>query len=225
MTRWHLAVVVLLLSCAPASTHKHEGQALTLDSEVWEFGTIKRGETVTREVTITNRGKDTLIFSIHSTCDCLVGITADEEITPGEETSIILSYTGDFIKELTTKTLFIDSDDVSDPPLSVKVTGTVLPGDLPHMVAVPDPLLFDKSEASDPYRHLTVSNYGRQDLLISEIRCFGCTPEWEQITLTGGEEAQLAIELLPDWNDTRWVEIESNDPVWPTKKIAIVDLM
>ena len=225
VARWFVAVVLLVISCAPASTRMRPRSKIDLDREVWEFGTIKHGETVTTEVTIRNRGGDTLRLSIHSTCDCLVGTMQPEAIEPGREALITLSYTGDVIKETTTKTLFIDSDHGSSQRVSIKVTGTVLAGDLPHMLALPDPLLFDKSESARPYRELTISNRGNQELLISQIRCFGCMPEWDRTKLVGGEEARLRIELLPDWNDSRWIEIESNDPVWPTKKVAIVDLM
>jgi hypothetical protein len=137
----------------------------------------------------------------------------------------MLSYTGETIKDRATKTVFIDSDDKVSPRLTVTATGHVLPGDLPHMVALPDPLLFDKSDSADPLRTLTVSNRGKQDLVIEEIRCFGCTNQWSQTTLPGGEDLELGIGLLPDWQGGRWIEIESNDPVWPMRKVVIVDLM
>jgi hypothetical protein len=221
---WAATLLILAASCAPSVTRKAEGPAIVLDKDVWEFGRLKRGETISTEVKVRNTGTDTLHISLHSTCDCLAASADAEVVAPGGQTSILLSYTGETIKDRATKTLFIDSDDPSSPRLSVTATGQVLPGDLPHMVALPDPILFDKTESADDSRLLTVANRGKQELLIKEIRCFGCLNGWGQTTLGGGEETQIEIELVPDWNDGRWIEIESNDPVWPMRKVVIVDL-
>jgi hypothetical protein len=173
---------------------------------------------------VRNDGGDTLHISLHSTCDCLVAEAETQTIVPGGDASILLSYTGETIKEHATKTLFIDSDDPSNPRAAVTATGQILPGDLPHMVALPDPLLLDKPKADEFSRTITVANRGKQELVIEEIRCFGCLNEWSQTVIGGGEEAPLGIEILPDWSDGRWIEIESNDPVWPVRKVVIVVL-
>ena len=225
MVARHLAALLILaVSCTPQNTQKTQGPAIVLDREVWEFGKLKRGEAVSTEIALKNTGTDSLHISLHSICDCLLGTAGAEAVGPGEKTSILLSYTGETIKDKATKTLFIDSDDQSNPRLAVTVTGEVLPGDLPHMVALPDPILFDKNDPPDAYRMLTVANRGKEELLIKDIRCFGCLNGWSQTTLGGGEEAQVDIELAPDWSGGRWIEIESNDPVWPVRKVVIVDL-
>jgi hypothetical protein len=218
------ALLVAVVSCAPQVAQKPQGPAIALEQAVWEFGKLKRGETVSTEIAVENTGTDSLHISLHSTCDCLVGSAEAQVVAPGERTAILLSYTGETIKDKVTKTLFIDSDDKTDPRLTVTVTGEVLPGDLPHMVALPDPILFDKSDPPDASRMLTVANRGRQELLIKDIRCFGCINGWSETSLGGGEEAQVEIEPVPDWSDGRWIEIESNDPVWPVRKVVIVDL-
>jgi hypothetical protein len=131
---------------------------------------------------------------------------------------------GDEIKERVTKTLFIDSNDPARQRLSISVTGTILPGDLPHMTTVPNPLPVFGSQSGERVANLTITNRGRQDLLISEIRCFGCLSEWTEMELSAGEDTSLQIELLSDWFDKRWIEIESNDPVSPVRKVTIVEL-
>ncbi|MFH1313472.1 MAG: DUF1573 domain-containing protein [Candidatus Eisenbacteria bacterium] len=224
VARWVAAFLIVATSCSPVVTKKAQGPSIALDDEIWEFGSLKRGETVSTEIAVTNRGTDTLHISLHSTCDCLAATAEAQTVPPGERTSILLSYTGETIKDHATKTLFVDSDDKANPRLSVTATGQVVPGDLPHMVALPDPLMFDKSESADPFRMLTVANRGKQELLIKEVRCFGCLNAWSQASLGGGEEVPLDIEILPDWSDGRWIEIESNDPVWPVRKVVIVNL-
>jgi hypothetical protein len=224
VARWVAAALIVATSCAPGVTKKVQGPAIALNEEVWNFGTLKRGETASTEITVTNSGADTLHISLHSTCDCFVATAEHSALPPGGKTSILLSYTGETIKDHATKTLFVDSDDKANPRLSVTATGKVVPGDLPHMLALPDPILFDKSESDEPYRVLNVANRGRQELLIKEIRCFGCLNSWSQTTLGGGEEIPLDIELVAEWSGGRWIEIESNDPVWPVRKVVIVEL-
>ena len=42
------------------------------------------------------------------------------------------------------------------------------------------------------------------------------------MTLEAGGEARLEVETIPSWEDGRWLEIESNDPVSPLRKISLV---
>ena len=71
---------------------------------------------------------------------------------------------------------------------------------------------------------IRIENRGKEALRIYEITCFGCTSTSSRMVLDGGEEALLEVLLLPDWTDGRWLEIESNDPVQPLKKITLVEL-
>ena len=139
VVRWIVVLLMAVISCAPAVTKKTQGPAIALDSEVWEFGSLKRGETARTEIGVTNKGTDTLHISLYSTCDCLVATAEVQTLAPGGKTSILLSYTGETIKDHATKTLFVDSDDETNPRLSITATGQVVPGDLPHMLALPDP--------------------------------------------------------------------------------------
>ena len=166
---------------------------------------------------------DTLTISIYSTCACLEATAEIVSIPPASRTAIRLSYTGDNIKDKATKTLFIDSNDGAHPRLTFTVTGRVTPEELPHLSAVPDPLLFDPSDPSYPAVFVGITNRGENDLEIRAVRCFGCVNDWTQKALGKGEEAKLRLEALPDWPQERWVEIESNDPVFPVKRIGIIE--
>ena len=42
--------------------------------------------------------------------------------------------------------------------------------------------------------------------------------------IAGGESSILHVESLPDWSGQRWLEIDSNDPIWPLKKIVLVEM-
>jgi len=68
-----------------------------------------------------------------------------------------------------------------------------------------------------------IGNRGKQELVIRDVRCFGCSGDWTQTVVGGGEEAVLQVELLPDWPDQRWIELDSNDPVSPLRKVSLVE--
>jgi hypothetical protein len=237
-----LLPVLLIIACAPGKTVretdlKRTGPAISLSADVWDFGTLKRGEKNAGEIRLTNEGSDTLSVSLHPTCDCLEAWMESDRIAPGQSLPIHLTYMGDEIKDMTTKTLYVDSNDEINPRIAVKVTGRVITGDGPHLVASPDPLLFDPEDPRYPEADLTISNIGRKHLEIIEIRCFGCEVDyWRPASLSGsghapGEEPPasspvygLKVRRLDGWTGARWIEIETNDPVNTVKKVGILEL-
>ncbi len=225
MVARHLAAALCFtIACAPHIAKEQAGPSLDIETEVWGFGTIERGETATGAVSVANVGSDTLRLSLYSTCACLTATPERASIEPQGGRTIALSYVGDEIKDPVTKTVFIDSNDLGNPRVAFKVTGTVIPGRAPHLVAIPDPLPLDPASPAYPQAELKLENRGEETLVIDEVTCFGCTNAWSQKTLAGGEEAVLDILPLPEWTDRKWLEIESNDPVQPLKKITIVEL-
>jgi hypothetical protein len=224
VARYFLIALCLVAACAQQARRSRTGPSFAIEAESWSFGTIERGETATGGVSIANVGSDTLRLSLYSTCDCLFAEPRETAVAPGEKRTIELSYVGDEIKTDLSKTVFMDSNDPERPRLAFKVTGTVTPGRAPHMVAMPDPLPLDPSDPAYPQAELKFENRGKETLEIGEVTCFGCINTWSQRTLPGGEEAVLEVILLPDWTENRWLEIESNDPVHPLKKITIVEL-
>jgi hypothetical protein len=136
----------------------------------------------------------------------------------------LLTYIGDEVKDRVTKTLYIDTNDTLNPRIAIDVTGSILPGELPHMVVIPNPLPVEMSAAGESAASLTLTNRGKLPLVIARIRCFGCVNDWIYGEVRAGEKITLRIDLLPDWHDKRWLEIESNDPVSPVRKVAIIEL-
>jgi hypothetical protein len=219
-----LALVVLAGACAPRVAEERPGPSLGMKTHTWDFGTLERGKTKTESIPLTNQGLDTLRVTLYSTCDCLTAIPLEAALPPGGTATVTITYMGDEIKAPVSKTVFIDSNDPVTPRLAFKVTGNVIPGKAPHLVAAPDPLPIDPSNPSYPTTHLTVKNLGEESLDIAGITCFGCATAWGRMQLAQGDEVVIDITPLPDWADKRWLEIESNDPVQPLKRIAIVEL-
>ena len=215
------ATVVSLLGCAIWRTGP-PGKELWLEPNTWDFGTVERGEIAKGKVMLHNDTNQTFTISLYSTCDCLRASADEDLIRPHSSLAIDLSYLGDVVKARVSKTVFIEVRNRDSTQLRLNVTGTIVPGKKPHLVAVPNPLAIESSAQTGA--SLEISNRGKEELIIEEIRCFGCTLSATHLRLAEGEKARVEIDMLPQWQGRRWVEIESNDPVTPVRKVAIVEL-
>jgi hypothetical protein len=198
--------------------------ALRVEIAEWDFGSIKRGETATRSVALTNSGETALDVIARSTCDCLAAEPVFQSLEPGESGSLQLSFLGEDIKEKATKTIYIETGGPPAKRTSITVTGRVEPGDGPHLECLPSPMLFEKTGDAYGSAPLRVINRGRADLDVSEILCFGCKASEGVFTLAAGEEVEIEVSLADGWTGNRWLEVVSNDPVQATRKISLVVL-
>lgn len=231
----------MVVSCSPTAKTQAPAAAprpgdawdelLSIENTVWQFGSIKRGETATHSLGLKNESDHELTVSVHSSCDCLTAELDDETLPPGATAELRLAFVGETIKKRVTKTIFVDVFKTvyrvgAESPaqrIILSVTGEVTRGDGPHLYAVPMMLLLEKS--GDAYRpaQLRVANRGGADLSVFEVRCFGCIAGSEAFTLAADEEIEIEVNIADDWTQAnRWLEIDSNDPVEETRKVPLV---
>jgi hypothetical protein len=223
-----LGAALAFASCAPPRVPAAAGPSASLKTEAWDFGTIRRGETARTAIELANPGTDTLRATFSPSCDCLKTAPESAFVPPGKSAIVSLSFLGYEIKDATTKTLFIDTNDPVKPRIALTVRGRVVQGTGPDIVILPNPLPAYGAPGAAPTEprrgDLTVRNAGREDLIVKEVRCFGCIADPTALALPPASEAVLKISTIPGWQDGRWIELESNDPLFPTKRISIVDM-
>jgi hypothetical protein len=223
-----LALCGLLAAGCSSATRKSEGEdrreGLRVETAEWDFGTLKRGETATRALEITNAGDDTLNVSTSSSCDCLTAEAGTRTLAPGETTRLVLSFLAEEVKDRVTKTAYVETGGAHATRLAITVTGRVEPGDGPHIVCLPSPLLFEKARTGFPVASLRVVNMGRAELEVTAIRGFGCDADAPAFNLGAGEEMDVEVSLVDGWTGVRWLEVDSNDPVYPTSRVPLVVL-
>lgn len=190
-----------------------------LEKETWDFGVIKRGEVAHTKIRLFNHTPRDLRFWLYPSCDCLEAIADSDSLKAHSAIDISISFTGDEVKEKVTKTLYIDVFDHISQRLVVSVTGTIIPGDKPHLVVIPSPVLI---ESDDDSAYLQISNMGLEELIIFDIKGFGCTTDFRSLHLTSGETIEIRLSLVQGWRGNRWIEIESNDAVYPVKKVSVL---
>ncbi len=98
---------------------------MTFEVEEYNFGTIKQGESVTREFTFTNTGKEALIISnAQGSCGCTVPQYPKEPITPKGKGVIKVTFNSAGKQGMQDKTVTITSNAKNSPKV-IHIKGTV----------------------------------------------------------------------------------------------------
>lgn len=122
---------------APAVVNNVE---MTFETEEFNFGTIKQGESVTHEFTFTNTGKETLILTnAQGSCGCTVPTWPKEPIAKGQKGVIKVTFNSAGKMGMQDKTVTITSN-AKNSPRVLHLKGTV------EMPAAPVPAA-DSKEA------------------------------------------------------------------------------
>ncbi len=107
---------------APAPTSTAE---MIFEVEEYNFNTIKQGESVTREFSFTNNGKDDLIITnAQGSCGCTVPIWPKEPIKKGGKGVIKVTFNSAGKMGLQDKTVTITSN-AKNSPRVIHLKGTV----------------------------------------------------------------------------------------------------
>lgn len=110
----------------PKNSATEIGPRISVDKEKYDFGTIPRkGGIVSTEFTIKNSGTENLITSsISTSCGCTSAEIKDEDVLPGEETTLTVFFDPDYHEEPQgkfTRTVFIESNDPDKEEIEVKI--------------------------------------------------------------------------------------------------------
>jgi hypothetical protein len=84
-------------------------------------------------------------------------------------------------------------------------------------------LLAERSGEAYKPALLSIANRGRAELVVTEVRCYGCSANRSFFALAEDEETEIEVNVEEGWTqDKRWLEIDSNDPVEGTRKVPVV---
>lgn len=96
------------------------------ENKIFDFKTIKQGESVNYEYKLENKGKsDLIIRKTKASCGCTAIEPAQKVIKPGESTVIKTIFNSTGKKGVQNKTITIITNDPVNPSIELKVTGTV----------------------------------------------------------------------------------------------------
>lgn len=110
---------------AVAPADNKNAAEMTFDVEEFNFGTIKQGESVTREFIFSNTGKEDLIISnAQGSCGCTVPVYPKEAIKKGEKGTIKVTFNSAGKMGMQDKTVTITSNAKNSPRI-LHLKGTV----------------------------------------------------------------------------------------------------
>ena len=118
VTKFFIAIL-LFFSCSVFSQAE-----ITFESEVIDYGTIKKGDDGVREFKFTNTGSSPLyITQVRSSCGCTIPKKPTDSIMPGAEEVIEVKYDTNRVGPIR-KTITVSSNAVT-PVVALQIKGTV----------------------------------------------------------------------------------------------------
>ncbi len=196
---------------------------ITVDSSMYEFGTVLEGVVVTHTFVLTNAGDQSLAISrVRTSCGCTTTALAKKDLAPGESVNLDAIFdTVGYGGRTVTKMIYVESNDPATPKLVLQVKGTVnraqqyniACGDLNYLfyllVDLRDPDLYAQSHLlgaiSIPYAELSewtdrlptgvlIILYD-QDGVLSDLAA-------QMLNKNGFPEAKSLLGGLDEWNRT-----------------------
>jgi hypothetical protein len=102
------------------------GPNISVNTELVDYGTIKKNSERLRTFTITNTGNEPLVIQgCAGNCGCTVPECPKEPIMPGKSATISINYATERVGEFS-KNVTITTNAVNEPNKVIKVSGTVI---------------------------------------------------------------------------------------------------
>lgn len=196
-----LAVVVvgaLSVLLGSSNSFAETKPVLSLDSTVYDFGTVAQGAKVVHDFEIRNTGKaDLVILRVAPSCGCTATQLANPIIKPGSSEKVRVTFdTSGFIGDKT-KTVLIASNDPQNPEKLVSLKGRVVT----TYAVEPSRLDFGEISPSAPLtsrqREVVFSVNEGADISITKITSLSPYVVASPVS-TQGNKAVVKVEILPN---------------------------
>ena len=127
ITLFFLAVFFGLGIQAVTAQEVKSGAKITVDKEIYDYGSIKAGSNGVCEFVIKNEGTEPLILAtVKGSCQCTVPSWPTEPSAPGETAVISVKYNTENVGPIN-KTVTITSNAGNEPVKVLRISGNVLP--------------------------------------------------------------------------------------------------
>lgn len=122
--------LVLFALCALAPVTPADGATgarVSVEPAAFDFGNVRGGRTLQKELTVRNVGDGDLeIRKVSTTCGCTVVGAYQKRVTPGDSTTLRIAFTTPAAAGRTEQTVAIETNDRERPRIEVKVSATVV---------------------------------------------------------------------------------------------------
>lgn len=203
---------------------------ITLPESSHDFGDLEEGDVATHNFVVKNSGGSQLVLErVGTSCGCTAALPEKKEIAPGDTTTIEVSFNSkNRAGQSVHKTVTVYSNDPDHSQTRLTITGSVTQRG-PRLQIIPPSWDVDVlSPESVKIKHLTLKNYGGQELVINRIDGgINCTATADTfpITIAPGETERLEVTCQPKIAKgiiNEKITVESNDPKNPQSDISLV---
>ncbi len=161
------------------------------------MGTVYKGMSVTKELTIRNVGSDTLVVSdVSAQCGCTTTKLSRQKLAPKESENLSITFNSTGYDGPVTKHVYLDSNDPEDPEMEIEFKATVIQSLKPN----PGMITFNVSRLDSSYAaEITLLNSTFQSIKILSIvtRFGGLNVSLFKNELMPGEQTVLQAILTP----------------------------
>jgi len=220
-----LGVIGIVL---PSSAVDNQARA-KFKEQVWDFGKIKQGDTLTHEFVFTNEGDAPLVIKkVSTSCGCTAALASNEKIEPGKEGRIKASFNSRGYSGRTVKYVYVESNDAEAArrELSLRAEIEVTPQPRIELNAYNIDLGICL-EGQETSTRIAIKNAGELELSIEiahpEFKFLvNGKPAEFPLKIAAGKDIGLEVRLpSPNKNGALrdYVLIKSNDPMRSTLSI------
>lgn len=168
-------------------------EALQVSESAVDLGEVVAGETVTREVTVTNNGTTTIALDqLGSTCGCLKAASEVNRLEPGAMAEITLAYSPVGKMGLNRESVTLKGSGDIDEHLVVTITAQVVPEFTTEPSSVDWTVVAGKTP---PERTITLRHHRKVPFSVESV-ALGDLPlkvEWDRDVFTATHELKLSF--------------------------------
>lgn len=191
-----LFLILLTLTCGK----KIEGPAIRFKNEVYNFGELKQGGTVSHTFSYFNPGSDTLVLeNVHPSCPSCTHIEEyDKIIAPGGRGKMRITYKAAGISRFVDHKIYITTNISDTARIILTLNGNITEEEkIDTTQVVPDLLNFGRLEATDSIRDCSVrvKSFFEKPLFITDIIPQNKKTEAWVETTSEGKEYIINIRL------------------------------
>jgi len=226
-----LILVLALILLSGSLAFAGNGAKIKFKKESQDFGRVKQGEVLNYVFVFKNEGDEILeIRNVRTSCGCTAALVSNEQIMPGKEGEIKVTFdTRGFVKRVT-KYVYVESNDPAQPSkeltLSAEIEVQPRPVINPESYSLDVGLLLEQEEIK---ARTKIENKGELEL---ELTCFHKDGSFFSkgksisfpLRIPAGKGEEIEIRIAPPKRTgavREYVQIKSNDPLRPNLSLSL----
>lgn len=192
--------LLLILFTSTCKKTKIEGPAIRFESEVYDFGEVEKGGTISHTFLYYNPGSDSLVLiNVYPSCPSCTNIDEyDKIITPGSKGKIQITYRASGTPRFINHKIYVITNIPDKERITLTLNGYITgKEEINTIKVVPELLNFGRIEPTDSIRgcRVRVKNFFEKPLFVTDMIPQNKKTEVSVETVLEGKEYIIDIRL------------------------------